>query len=49
MLTITQTIEAEAICNRCHQPMHDGDVVVMDWAGEATEHVNCETITKERN
>ena len=29
-------------CPICHQPMRDGDVVVMDWAGEAVNHVNCE-------
>ena len=33
-------------CPKCGQPMLDGEIVVMDWAGEAVEHVRCER-TKE--
>jgi alpha-beta hydrolase superfamily lysophospholipase len=29
------------MCPKCGQQMADGEVVVMDWAGNAVQHVNC--------
>lgn len=28
-------------CQKCKQDLHTGDLVKMDWAGHATEHINC--------
>lgn len=29
------------MCPKCNKPMLDGEIVIMDWAGNAIEHVAC--------
>jgi hypothetical protein len=31
----------DGLCPKCYREMMDGEVVITDWAGNATQHVTC--------